>query len=225
MSDFKRLLDHALTEAQRDLAKVASEETVRAERELAQAKQHAEHMREWRLNLRRFAPIAEWHLAWDAQEWEAVQIVNAWVAGGMGRHCAIFGPKGVGKTIAAAHAVKSRVEPGKYQGRNPVAWLRPDTLVSAVCHAYDPASPRLAPFIVLDEMGEEKAEHREEFMHAMCKLLDAAGHKLLITSNLTKKAWIDAYGADSKFTSRMQHLATAFRVGGESRRSSGGGFF
>lgn len=220
MNSFKAELARVIAEAEAALGHVPDAQ-VQRERELAKRKAEAEHVQTWRLNLARYAPVSRWRDAWTATETEPVQIVNDWMAGLFGdRHIALFGPVGVGKTIAAAYWVKRLVEPGKFTG-NPVAWLRPDDLVSAVCHSYDPNAPRLTRNIVLDEMGEEK---REDFVHAMCKLLDRDGHRILITSNLTKDAFKARYSSDPKFIERLEHEATAFFLGGTSMRSKEGGF-
>jgi DNA replication protein DnaC len=213
-------LSEAIARAKADLETVVNNDQV--QRELAESKRRAdaEHAAQWRSNLQHYAPVVGWESAWSARATEAVEYVREWMRGDYGdKHLALFGPVGNGKTVAACVWVKSLVAPG-CKG-NPVVWLRPDDLVSAVCHAYDPASPRLARNVVLDELGEEK---REDFVHAFSKFLDRTGHRLLITSNLTRAEFKARYSREPKLVSRLEHLAQAFFLGGESLRERTGGF-
>lgn len=221
-SAFKSALHATLEEARASLDAAGVDDRLRAEAELQRRKDEAEHAQQWRLNIAKYAPVAKWRAAWNPKRTEALDLMREWMRGDHGdRHLGLCGPKGIGKTIAAVSWVKSLVEPGKFRG-NPVVWLRPDDLVSAVCHSYDPDSPRLARNIVLDEMGEER---REDFVHAMRKLLDKDGHRILITSNLTREQMRSRYGHDVAFCDRLEHVAQCFYLGGESLRSNDGGFF
>jgi DNA replication protein DnaC len=218
---FRGLLQQTLARAESDLSASGADERLRAQIELDARKAETEHVQQWRMNLGALR-VAHWWKAWNPkEETEALGVVRDWMAGELGpRHLALIGPKGIGKTIAALHWCKALVEPGKHRG-SPVVWLRPDDLVSAVCHQYDPASPRLAKHVVLDEMGEEK---REDFLHALRKFLDIDGHKLLITSNLTREQFTQRYSQDVALWDRINSDAQAFYLGGESLRSNDGGF-
>jgi DNA replication protein DnaC len=193
----------------------------------ANAKAERAHATKWRANLKQFAPIERWECAWSAapsdSEWPATSEVQDWLNGGCKKHLVIIGAVGVGKSIAAAAAVKHWVEPGeRFQ---PVSWLRPDQLVSAVMHSYDPSAPKLCRYVVLDDMGRET---KTDFAESLCDLLDRQGHTLIITSNLAamhkdpSKTFRGRY--DERLISRMNDTCRRFVVPGGDRRSKAGGF-
>jgi len=176
---------------------------------------------EWRDNLRKYAPIPTWEKAWEAGATHSVQTVDTWFAEGCKKHLWLFGPVGCGKTISAAHAVKRWVEPGTFEGDNPVSWLRPAQLVSAVFHAYDSQAPKLARRVVIEDVGYRKLP--EDFEDAMCDLLDRQGMTIIVTSNMTTLEFRERF-KELRFLDRLGDTSMAVRLKGESLRSKGGGF-
>lgn len=141
------------------------------------------------------------------------------------------GGVGVGKTSAAVLAVRQWCKPGVFMsasgpalvhgvGVNQVSWLRPDQLVSAIMHEYDPSWKPLCPHVVIDDLGRET---RAEFVEALCELLDR-DHTVLITTNLTKDAMKARYGKDPRLLDRLRHRAKAVDIPGETLRKKNGDF-
>lgn len=121
------------------------------------------------------------------------------------------GSVGTGKSIALAFACLHY--PGGF------AWLRPDDLVSAVLHSYDESAPKLAPLVVVDDIGRET---KSTFQEALCALLDDPARTLLASTNLTKAGMRARY--DSRLLDRLCARCIAFDVPGESLRQRVGDF-
>ena len=69
-------------------------------------------------------------------------------------------------------------------------------------------------------MGREK---KPEFGDALCDLLDAQGHTILITSNLTAQQFKERY-RDPRLLTRLDDLCVAVRLRSGSLRAQNGGF-
>lgn len=217
-------LASVIQEAQEATAAWSSPEAVAAravEEARTRAQRDANHVAEWRANLRRYAPIPEWHVAWEAEKTSAVKVVDTWLSEGCPKHLFLFGPVGVGKSIAAAHAVKRWVEPGTFEGEQPVSWLRPSQVVSAVFHAYAADAPRLGRRIVIEDIGYRRMP--EDFEDAMCDLFDRQELTIIATLNMTSAEFNERF-SDPRFRDRLNHRARAFRLKGKSRRKDEGGF-
>lgn len=158
------------------------------------------------------------------ENWPATRAVKRWLAGGAYKHLVLQGAVGCGKSVGAAVAVKQWVQPG--ETFSPVSWLMPEELISAIFHSYDPNAPKLARYIVIDDMGTEK---RDDFAVALCKLLDRTGHTIIITTNLAvthddpAKTFVGRY-KDPRLISRMNDTCVRYQVPGGDRRSKAGGF-
>lgn len=188
--------------------------------------------RMWRDLVAICAPVRVARLAWEPKETHAVKVATKWVEGGCATDLVLRGGVGTGKSTAAAVAVKLLLEPplpvwrpsgialaSELSKGVTVTWLRPDSLVSAVMHAYDDKAPRLHEYIVIDDLGRET---RADFAEAFCELLDREGHTLLITTNLTRDEMRQRY--DLRILDRLNERASAFDIPGESMRSQKGGF-
>lgn len=174
-------------------------------------------------------------LVFTGSDTSCVKAVADWIASGSDRSLVLRGGVGTGKSTAAAHFIKHVLRPesgfSEYEGgRHPKAsamnlrdmpcyWLKPDRLVSAVLHSYDPASPRLAPEFVVDDMGRET---KADFAEALCEVLDQGKHRMVITTNLTRAQFRERY--DLRLVDRMNECCAAFDVPGKSMRNQDGGF-
>jgi hypothetical protein len=164
----------------------------------------------------------------------AVRAVTQWLEQGCAYDLMLRGGVGVAKSTALAYAVKCLSEPRVYWeddklkvdpvSRQPrVTWLRPDQLVSAILHAYDPSAPVLHEYVILDDMGRET---RTEFVEALSELFDRDGHKILISSNLVKDVMKKRY-TDPRLIDRLRERVVAIDLQGDSLRQpqkAGGGF-
>jgi len=206
-------------DAARQAAMAREDEAARAE-----AERHLNAR--WRANLKQYAPIEKWESAWRATpsaEWPATMAGRDWLDGGCKKHLLILGAVGTGKSVAAASIVKQWVRPG--DGFQPVSWLRPNDVVSAVMHAYDDDAPKLCRRIVIDDVGTET---KADFSVAMCELLDRPDLTIVMTSNLMKvdpdkkgRSFRERY--DLRLVDRLNDMVTTFIVPGGSRRSQEGG--
>jgi DNA replication protein DnaC len=225
MDEIKNELEAVIADARSATAAWASPEAVaarEAEERVASAKRNASHVAEWRSNLRKFARLAEWEVAWEPRlKTAAIKTVDSWLADGCPFHMFLFGPVGCGKSIAAAHAVKRWVEPDTFKGEHPVSWLRPSELVSAVFHSYDDRSPKLGRRVVIEDIGAR--DMPKDFEDALIELLDMPDITVLATSNATSEQFRERF-TDERLYSRLNHCAKAFRLKGASLRRSEGGF-
>lgn len=194
-------------------------------RKLESAKQQA-----WRDRVASAVPLRVARNLGDAlEQTPAVKAIDSWLLGGCSTDIVLRGGVGTGKSTAAAYAVKRLVEPptpnflegNYYVPLQPFTccWLRPDALVSAVMHAYDDKAPRLAPYVVIDDLGRET---RAEFVEAFCDLLDREGHTLIITTNLNREEMRKRY--DLRVLDRLKERAIAFDIPGDSMRKGKGDF-
>jgi hypothetical protein len=210
------------------VAEYSAREAARKEREVAY------RAGLWRRRYRSAAPVRVADAAWDARDTPAVLTVRDWLKD-PSRHLVLRGGVGCGKTTAACVAVKHWVEPASllmgndfdyppgvridWHERHDVAWLRPDQLVSAVLHDYDESSPKLRPYVVVDDMG---VETKGDFAAALCELLDRSGHTVVITTNLTKARFRERY--DLRLLDRLNDTARAIDLPEKSMRRQDGGF-
>lgn len=181
----------------------------------------AEHVAQWRRNMRAAMLTRDWEESWGASEdWPAVRSVKSWIERGCKRHMFIFGPQGVGKTFGAGYAVKRWVEPDDNGApRENVCWLHSTQLVSAVFHAYDPTAPRLGTHNVIDDIG---LEIDDRFEAALIVLMER-NVTIVATSNLRQDQWRERF-TDPRLLERSNHYAQAVRLKGESQRRKDGGF-
>lgn len=195
------------------------------------AEREAKNVEQWRLSLKRYAPIEEWEQAWSAQSmpdhdpktahpefYAGTQAVLNWLANGCPRHLVLIGAIGCGKSVAAAVAVRHWVNPLHFQ---PVCWMSADQLVSAMFHKYQDDAPRLCRYNVIDDVGDER---KEDFEEALRKALEEQDRKYVITSNLAlthkdpKKTWRGRY-TRGRLLSMMRTKCTAVVIPGGSRRA------
>jgi DNA replication protein DnaC len=204
--------------------------------DLLAAEAAAKNVEQWRANLKRYAPIEDWELAWDAKSmpdhnpelehpdfYAGTQAVLNWIANGCPRHLVLIGAIGCGKSIAAAVAVRHWVEPKRFQ---PVSWMTADELVSAVFHSYSDESKRLCRYVVVDDMGDER---KADFEEALRKLLEQQDHKIIITTNLAMKHKDPAKTFRGRYTrgrllSMMRAKCKAIVIPGGSRRDESEAF-
>lgn len=203
--------------------KAAKQEELERKREIA--KQQA-----WRDRVASAVPLrVARNLGEALEQTPAVKAIDSWLLGGRSTDIVLRGGVGTGKSTAAAYAVKRLVEPPTpdllegnfYIPHQPFTccWLRPDALVSAIMHAYDDKAPKLAPYVVIDDLGRET---RSEFVEAFCDLLDREGHTLIITTNLNREEMRKRY--DLRVLDRLKERAIAFDIPGESMRKGKGDF-
>lgn len=143
----------------------------------------------------------------------ALRAVRNWLDAPAAPHLLLRGTTGTGKTVAAGWLVRHCTEPN--QRRGTIAWLYPDEVVSAVIHHYDERSPKLARYVVIDELGTET---RPEFMVALSRLLDRARCSVLMTTNLSGVEFEKRYGKDERLTSRTGGAVQIVDVPGKDMR-------
>lgn len=146
-----------------------------------------------------------------------LKAVEAWLQRRSSEHLMLRGAVGCGKSTAAAWAVRHWLEPDMKRGT--VAWLHPNALVSAVMHEYDPASPRLAEHVVVDDVGTET---KADFTDALCQLLDRSGVVVLMTTNMGKADFAKRY--DARLIDRLRGSTLAVDIPGGSMRRPVGDF-
>jgi DNA replication protein DnaC len=205
------------------------------ERQMAALEERREA--EWREAVGRVCPAPETQtvFAGDMVETEAAKSVNAWLSAMPRKVLVLRGGVGCGKSVAAALAVKHWCRPAIGKSADPFnerpvtftvirglscAWLSPDDVVSAVMHAYDDKSPKLCPYLVIDDMGRES---KPEFAEALCRLLDSGKHTMVITTNLSKQQLRERY-PDLRLIDRLNHAAMATDLKSKSLRRQDGGF-
>ena len=98
---------------------------------------------------------------------------------------------------------------------------KPDQLVSAVLHAYDPSSPALAPLVVVDDVGTET---KPGFAEALSELLDIDGVQVVMTCNLSRVDFAARYGKDLRLINRLRSTTEVHDIPGGSKRQHVGDF-
>lgn len=189
------------------------------------AETERDRVRRWYERFLENAPLRGTERAWRPKNSTSVRAVRHWLrnqAGARGRgrpsmHLMLRGGGGCGKSTAAACAVKYWTEYPDERGA--CAWMKPDQLTSAVLHAYDPTAPRLARWIVLDDIGRETKPGFEE---AWCSVLETRGHTLLMTTNLTLEKLTERY--DERIVQRLRDTAIAIDIPDDDMRDGDGGF-
>ncbi len=152
----------------------------------------------------------------------ATRIVRLWLAGPRTTNLMLRGGVGTTKTAAAVLAVRDAL-----MGKNAddqagaVAWLKPDQLVSAVLHAYDANSPKLAPLVVVDDVGTET---KPGFAAALSELLDLDGIRVVMTCNLSRADFTERYGKDIRLIDRLRATTEVHDIPGGSKRPHVGDF-
>ena len=144
----------------------------------------------------------------------ALDVTKDWYESKDHPHLLLRGTTGTGKSVAAAWLVRERVNPDR-KGSKAIAWLYPDDVCSAVMHAWSDTAPKLAPFVVVDELGTET---RPEFTTALSRLLDRDGTRVLFTTNLSAADFLARYGKDERFTSRAGGAVRVEDIAGRDRR-------
>ncbi len=161
------------------------------------------------------APVRGTERAWRPEPTFAMRAVRSWLAAGATLHLMLRGGVGTGKSTAAARAIRYWTEDPVKRGS--CAWMRPDEMVSAVQHSYDPSAPRLARNIVVDDIGRET---KADFEEAFCYLLEKRGHTLVMTTNLTEAEMRKRY--DKRVIDRLLDTTLAVDVPGDSMRKGEG---
>lgn len=212
-AEIQRVLQEATAVDGLNSADAAREAARKAERE---------RVERWYERFLQRAPIRGTERAWRPKDTHSVRAVRQWLRAnakarkrGADMHLMLRGGVGAGKSTAAACAVKYWTEYPEERGS--CVWLKPDQLVSALHHAYDPTSPQLARWIVLDDIGRETKPGFEE---ALTEMLEKRGHTLLMTTNLTYEEMRDRY--DRRVMDRLRDTTTAVDVPEESMRQGEG---
>lgn len=186
------------------------EETAKVEAEARAAKQRA-----WlsaALEIARIRAV-RWLFENPDRDSLALEAVRNWIDAPRAPHLLLRGTTGTGKTVAAAHLVRYCTEPN---ARTPgVTWLYPDDVPSAVLQSWSDTAPKLARFVVIDELGTET---RPDFMTALARLLDRDGCSVLMTTNLSQEKFQERYGKDERLTSRASGAVEIVDVPGKDRR-------
>lgn len=156
-----------------------------------------------------------------ATDWPATLAAVDWWSANKSRVLLIRGAVGGGKSTAAAAVSRVYAESvaGKHRGVG-LSWLRTNDFVSAVLHQYDDDAPRLGrDLVVVDDVG---LETRPDFEQALCVFIDDYDARLVMTTNLTKEAFRERYGA--RVVDRLLECGSAITIKGESRRRKNGEF-
>ena len=220
------------------LPRVTIDQATRARAdELMRAEEAEKKVQQWRANLKKYAPIADWEHAWNAKPmpdhdprvphpdfFAGSEGVFRWLGDGCKKHLVILGAIGSGKSIGAAVAVRKWVEPGI--GFNPVCWMTADQLVSAMFHQYSDESPKLCRYNVIDDVGDER---KDDFEEALAKALEMQDVTFVMTSNLALRHKDQALTFRGRYKrgrliDRMRATCTTVVVPGGSRRDQSGGF-
>jgi hypothetical protein len=152
----------------------------------------------------------------------ATNIMRDWLAGPRETNIMLRGGVGTTKTAAAVLAVRDALKgKGADDQAGAVAWLKPDQLVSAVLHTYDPHSPKLAPLVVVDDVG---VETKPGFAAALAELLDLDGIRVVMTCNLSRADFTERYGKDIRLIDRLRATTEVHDIPGASKRPRVGDF-
>lgn len=150
------------------------------------------------------------------EETEAVRLALGWFAEGRHRVLLIRGGVGVGKSMAAAAAMRASVQ----RGERSVSWHRPNDFVSAMLHSYDPKAPALGDdFVVVDDLGRET---KQDFEEALCTFLEDKTARAVLTTNMKSEEFRERY--DERLLDRLRECCAWVPIKGASRRVGGGGF-
>ncbi len=174
-----------------------------------------ERIGQWRERFLAKAPVRGTERAWRPEPTFAMRAVRSWLGAGATLHLMLRGGVGTGKSTAAARAIRYWTEDPVKRGS--CAWMRPDEMVSAVQHSYDPRAPRLARNIVIDDIGRET---KPDFEEAFCYLLEKRGHTLVMTTHLTEAEMRKRY--DRRVIDRLLDTTLAVDVPGDSMRQGEG---
>lgn len=233
MRDLSDILAEAVAEAEARERTEAEERglTVRQAREAdrleasirrRQAEErHAVRAREaWIDRHRRFAPLAAVEAVYDRalRDRPATKHVRAFM-NSQRPALVLMGGTGVGKTVAALAAVREQP-----QG----VFVKAAELARAVDPWWRERAEGWrqvdieAPLFVVDDLGAETDEPRfHQALFAVVDTRDAADRKTIIASNLKPAQIRERYG--DRIADRLNAMARAVRIGGESLREQGAG--
>jgi DNA replication protein DnaC len=155
------------------------------------------------------------------QENGAVLAVNTWLPGSR-RGLVLRGGVGVGKSVAAGHAIRVLLKEQRAQTAvgDAVSWHRPASFVTSVLHSYSEQARALGSMlVVLDDLG---LEARSDLSEALATFIDESAARFLITTNLGKAEFAARY--DRRVIDRLNHCAIAIDLAGGSMRQQNGRF-
>lgn len=173
----------------------------REQRDAAHARRDTYELKQrvWHEAVGRIVPDLSATAAWEPDDSPSVNAVERWIRAGhvdkSGRrsHMLIHGPKGTGKSVAAAVAVRHWAEPASSPHAGDVLYLSDSNELVGIMQGWDDRPP-LSHFVVLDDLGDET---HPDFARSLKLLLQRRDVVILATSNLSPAALSERYFADA----------------------------